>query len=150
MTQIPDNPVTMADLQQWYKLREELARVKAAEALLRGKIFKHFFPNPVEGTNKFELGDGTGAVLKATHVINRQVDPGALDAMRKTQQEAVEGSNTPKLNLDVLVKWKPEVAITEYRKLTDEERHFFDQCLIIKPGSPQVEITIPKRAKPGE
>jgi hypothetical protein len=56
----------------------------------------------------------------------------------------------PTLHIDKLVKWKPEVAITEYRKLTEEERNRFDQCLVIKPGSPSLEIVIPKRAKPAE
>lgn len=146
--EIPDNQVTAADLAEWYRLQSELARIKAAEALLRSKIFKHFFPAPKEGTNNYELSDGTGAVLKGTYVINRDVDPGALDARRKLQNE--EGFNGTKLKLDNLIKWKPEVKIAEYRKLTDEERLQFDQCLIIKPGSPQMKIEIPKRAKPAE
>lgn len=143
---IPDNPVTMADLQEWYRLKQELGKIKSAEALLRSKIFGFYFTDPKEGTNKHELNDGTGAVLKGTHVINRSVDQGSLDAYR--DQMGQEGSNLPKLNLGALIKWKPEVVIGEYRKLTAEEQLAFDQCLVIKPGSPQLEITIPKKAKP--
>lgn len=152
---IPENTVTAADLAEWYKMQAELGRLKSAEALLRGRIFKHYFPTPKEGTNNVPLNDGTGAVLKGQHVINRSVDQGALDALRKSVQEAAalreQGGqpNIPLINVDKLVKWKPEVAITEYRQLTEEERHFFDQCLVIKPGSPQLEITIPKRAAKG-
>lgn len=146
MTMIPENTVTPEDLAQWYTMKQELSRLKSAEALLRARIFRFYFPTPKEGTNNQPLNDGTGAVLKGQYVINRAVDIGALDALRKAQQEAVEGSNAPKLNFDELVKWKPEVAITKYRELTEEERHYFDQCLVITPGSPQVEITIPKRA----
>lgn len=149
MAEIPENAVTAADLAEWYRLQAELGKLKSAEALLRSKIFKHYFPAPTEGTNKFELNDGTGAVLKATHVINRSIDPGALDALKAAQHEAAPGSNVPKLPLDELVRYKPELAVSEYRKLTDEERIFFDQCLIIKPGSPQMEISIPKKAKAG-
>ena len=145
MADIPDNTVTPADLAEWYRLQTELAKLKSAEALLRGKIFKHYFPAPKEGTNKVPLNDGTGAELKGQHVINRSVDIGSLDALKAGI--AAEGSNLPKLNLDDLIKWKPEVVISKYRELTEEERLTFDQCLIIKPGSPQLEIAIPKRAK---
>jgi hypothetical protein len=147
MVSIPDDVVTAADLAEWYQLKAELGRIKSKEALLRSRIFKFYFPVPTEGTNSADINDGTGAVVKGTHVINRSVDIGALDALK--EQQKVEGSNAPKINLDELVKWKPEVSISAYRELTEEEQHFFDQCLIIKPGSPQLEITIPKRAKAG-
>lgn len=151
---IPENTVTQADLAEWYRLKQELGRIKSAEALLRGKIFHFFFTNPVEGTNTHELDDGTGAVLKGGHVINRTVDPGALDALREEQarafgEEANSDSrpNVPRVRVDDLIKWKPELVIGEYRKLTAEERNYFDQALVIKPGAPTVEIVIPKRAK---
>lgn len=155
MAQIDTDPVTPGELAQWYELRETLAKVKQAEALLRARIYRHYFQNPKEGTNTFDIDDGTGAVLKAQRVIDRKVDVGAFDALRKVQNEqwgderipgAVPG--VPLLKLDELVKWKPEVSITEYRKLTDNERAYFEQCLVIKDGSPQLEVVIPKRAKP--
>jgi hypothetical protein len=154
MAQIDADPVTPGELAQWYELRETLAKVKQAEALLRARIYRHYFKDPKEGTNSVDIDDGTGAVLKAQRVIDRKVDVGAFDALRKTQNEqwgderisgAVPG--VPLLKLDELVKWKPEVSITEYRKLTDNERAYFEQCLIIKDGSPQLEVVIPKRAK---
>lgn len=37
MTAIPENVATQADLVEWYRLKEELGRVKIAEALLRQK-----------------------------------------------------------------------------------------------------------------
>lgn len=150
---IPEDQVTVNDLAEWYRLQTELGRIKSAEALLRGRIFRHYFPTPKEGTNSVPVNDGTGAVVKGQHVINRSVDQGQLDALRVAMTtaygaHAVPGAtpNIPKLNLDELVKFKPEVSITKYRELTEEERLYFDQCLVIKPGSPQLEIVIPKRA----
>ncbi len=152
MVEINPDPVTAEELAQWYKLRETLAQVKQAEALLRGRIYRHYFKDPKEGTNNYPIEDGTGAVLKASRVIDRKVDPATLDALRKTQEEQwgasrVPGTvpSVPQLKLDELIKWKPELAITEYRKLTDNERTYFEQCLIIKDGSPSLEIVIPKR-----
>lgn len=58
MVEIPDNPVTQSDLEQWYKLCEQLAKVKKSEMLLRMKIFKGKFPTAEEGTNSVPLDDG--------------------------------------------------------------------------------------------
>ncbi len=136
--------VTAADLVTWFKLKAKLAKVKGEEAMLRSRIFKHYFPAPTEGSrdNKVPLNDGTGAILQADYVINRTVDEQQLEALREAM--FAEGSNLPKLDLTKLVKWKPELVKTEYNKLNEEERHCFDQCLIIKPGSPQMDIKIPK------
>lgn len=151
---IPESTVTAADLAEWYALQKQLGELKSKEALIRSRIFKHFFPNPTEGTNNFELKDGTGAVLKGKHTINRSVDVGSLDALRTSQTAAIKSRdedgvvpNIPLLPLDDLIKWKPELALAEYRKLTEEERTYFDQALVIKDGAPALEITIPKRAK---
>ena len=35
--------------------------------------------------------------------------------------------------------------IKEYRELTAEQTQLFDQCLIVKPGSPALEIVLPKK-----
>jgi hypothetical protein len=145
MTPIPENVTTQADLVEWYRLKEELQRVKAAEFLLRQKIFKFYFPEPKEGTNKVDLKDGTGALLKAVHKIDRTIEQGSLDALRTAIH--AESSNLPKLPISNLVRYKPELVLSAYRALTAEEQIIFDQCLIIKPGSPQLEITIPKERK---
>ena len=100
------------------------------------------FPEPTEGTNTVPLNDGTGAVAKMTHVINRKVDEDQYDELEKSLQT---DNNLPRLDLAKLVRWKPEVSIKEYRTLTDEERHLFDQALVIKPGMPGLDIMIPKK-----
>lgn len=137
--------VTAEELTTWYELQQELARVKAAEAMLRSRIAKYFFPNPTEGSkeNKHPLNDGTGAILQMDHVINRKVLEPELDAYRESLK--VEGSNVPRLPLNKLIKWKPELVKSVYVTLTDEERRAADTFLDIKPGSPQLEIRIPKR-----
>lgn len=136
MTLIPENQVTQADLAEWYKLQEELKKVKAREMLLRTKIFGYFFASPVEGTNSYDLPDGY--VLKGKHTINREVDAGTLVALRDKFAESG-------ISADALVQWKPSLKLKEYRELTAEQMHMFDQCLIIKPGSPALEIVLPKK-----
>ncbi len=142
MTTIPENTVSMEDLNKWYLLQEEVRKAKAAEMLLRTKIFRYFFPSPEEGTNSYKLPDGH--VLKGKHNITRNIDPGTLQAMGEQFREAG-------IHCDILVKWEPTLKTSVYRELTEEQAHLFDQCLIIKDGSPSLEIVLPKnRATKGE
>ena len=142
MTQLPK--INTNDIARWYKVQAQLAKIKSEEAMLRARIFEGIFTDPHEGVNNFELNDGTGAVLKGTYVVNRSVDIGELEAFDKAMRQP--DTNLPKLNLRKLVEWKPSLVIKEYRALTDEERRAFDHCLVIKPGSPQMKVEIPKRA----
>ncbi|CAB4194449.1 hypothetical protein UFOVP1254_65 [uncultured Caudovirales phage] len=139
MTLIPPNEVTQADLDEWSNLTQQLAAIKAKEMLLRIKIFRAKFPNPVEGTNKFPLA--AGWIIKATYPISRKP---LVDLLIARAQE-LRNSGVP---VDTLIKSTPELVVAEYRKLDDDKRHLFDQILEIKPGSPQLEITLPKRATP--
>jgi len=142
--------VTPKDLADWFLLKKKLAEVKTAEILMRNRIFKFFFPTPEEGTNTHPLKDGTGAELKATHVIDRKVDEGELEALKAAllEAEADEKNNLHGLKLpDDLIVWKPELKIAAYRKLSEAQREVFDRVLVVKFGSPQVDIKIPKRAK---
>jgi hypothetical protein len=137
MVTIPENPVTTADLIAWYNTCEELTRIKAREMLLRKKIFGHYFPDPQEGTNTSPpLEDG--AVIKGVHKINRSVDEAALKVLTPEFQKN-------KIKVDELITYKPDLSIKEYRKLTAEEQKLFDQCLIVKPGTPDLDIVVPKK-----
>lgn len=135
--------VTNEELAKWFEMKEELNKLKSAEAMLRSRIAKHFFPAPDEGTNTHKIEDGTGAALKMVHSINRKVDEGELEALKEAMFE--KGSNLPQLDITKLIVWKPEVSIKEYRKLSDEDRNVFDRALVISPGMPQLSIVIPKR-----
>lgn len=136
MVEIPENEVTQEDLSQWYTMQEELKRLRAAEMLLRRKIFKAFFPVPAEGTNNHELPDGW--MLKGKHTINRDIDPGAFQVLRDQFEKAG-------IHPDALVQYKPSLVKREYNMLTEEQKHLFDQALIVKPGSPALEIVLPKK-----
>jgi hypothetical protein len=136
---------TVDDIAKWYRMSEELTALRAAEAMLRKRLFDHFFPAPTEGSagNKHPLEDGTGAILQADHKVNRTVLEPELDALKAAMKE--EGSNLPKLPINKLVKYKPELVKAEYNKLTKEEREVFDRALNVKPGMPELKVVIPKR-----
>ena len=142
MALIPEREVTLEHLKEWYEIKQQLDELKNKEVVMRQFITAGLFPEPTEGTNTHPLNDGTGAVAKMTHVINRKVDEELYDELEKSLQT---DNNLPRLDLTKLVRWKPEVSIKEYRTLTDEERHLFDQALVIKPGMPGLDIMIPKK-----
>jgi hypothetical protein len=144
MVQIPEQPFSLADISEWFKLKQELAALKTKEMLARVNVFKHTFGlNPdtkLEGTNNYELPDHY--VLKAVTSLNRDLE---IEVLRAIAEELHTKFN---IVADDLVRWKPELNLPAYRELCKEHPEaakFFDQCITAKPGTPQLDITLPKK-----
>jgi hypothetical protein len=156
MTEIPHTPVTQDTLAQWFKAKRDLAALRVNEMLLRKLIFSHYFPSPKEGTNTVTLPDAYQ--LKGTHVINRKLVEESMQALTYRPQigadpqgGAIFGPSKLEeagINPSQLIKWKPEISITVYRELTEEQMHLVDQMLLIEEGSPSLDITPPSTRKP--
>lgn len=116
-------------LDEWITVKTDLERLKKREADLRKKLFDGAFPAPIEGVNTVELSDGS--IVKGTYKINRTIDEASLQAVKE---------NLPAEKSARLVTFKPQLSLTEYRKLTDEERKIFDAALIVRPGSVSLEV----------
>lgn len=149
MVAVPEQPVTEADLAAWFKAKAELARLKSTEMLLRQRVFRHYFPDPKEGTNTFVLPDNYR--LKGVHTLNRKVLIEVMQAMcfrPQTPDGTYMPSKLEEARVDIaqLIKWTPELVISAYRELTAEQMHLVDQMLEISPGSPQMSVDPP--AKP--
>jgi hypothetical protein len=140
-----ETEVTYADLVRLVEMQTQLANLKGAEAMLRKRVFAHYFPNPTEGSkdNKVPLNDGTGAIVQGEYVLNRKVDEGELEKLKEAM--FAEGSNLPQLDFTKLIKWTPEVATRAYRELSKDEQAVFERCLVVTPGMPGVKVVIPKR-----
>ena len=143
MSLVPENAVTMDDVAVWYKTQAEMKRLAAIEKILRPKIFKHFFPIAEEGTNSFTMPDGY--IVKGKRVVSRDVDEGTVNSFRQRPSEdepsIFEKNN---INPEKYFRYKPDLKLAEYRKVTAEELAILDQCLIIKDKMPQLEIVAPK------
>ena len=137
MSEIQKDEVTMADIIAWSEAAEQLAAIKNTEMLLRNRVFKGKFLNPVEGTNSTPLLNNY--VLKATYKLNRTIELEAVSTLADDLHKA--GINTTEL-----IKYKPELDIKAYKALNEDQRKVFDMCLIVKPGTPSLEIVLPKRA----
>lgn len=138
MVEIPKDVITYSDIIQWEEAAKELAAIKAKEMLLRRRVFDGIFQNPIEGTMRLRIDDKHELV--GINKIDRTVDEAALSAMVKDLYE----SGIP---VDSLLKYKPSLVISEYRKLSENERNYFDHILIIKPGSPTLKLETIKDKK---
>lgn len=134
----PEEQATPEDLNIWYELIKQVAALAEQEMMLRKKIFATYFKDPKEGTNTAPLN--AGWVLKATHKINRKVLIAELTTLTPELQAAG-------IVVEDVIKSKPELSVSAYKALDDAKRALFDRCLEIKPGSPALEIVLPKKAQ---
>lgn len=130
---VPQTPEEAFErLQRWFTTKQELSELKVSEILERKDLALFYFPDPREGTNRLPLGGGYE--LKLVHGINRKVDEVAYNNVKAAQVKKL------KLDMDALFELKPVLKVSEYRKLTDEQKDFVDTLLDSDEGSPQLSI----------
>ena len=127
----------------WKESQKELARIKKEEMELRNKVIAVIFnPSPdAEGTQNFDLGNNykLKAVFKQSYSLQNkdgQLDK-AIARMEKLGDEA-------EYIIDRLIKWKPELSISEYKNLPNAYCKILESALTIKPSAPSLELVEPK------
>lgn len=88
-----------------------------------------------EGVNYFPLPKEHR--LKGTVVVERKVDESSVDACKVELQKML-------INPDTIFRYKPELQVKAYKELPAAARKVVDTTLIIKPGSPKLEVVPPK------
>jgi hypothetical protein len=127
---------------KWADAKRALKDAEAYELQLRLSIVHTFFdPEKTEGGETREMDDGRK--IAATKILNRTIDPALLQTL--TPELRDQG-----IPLDIVIRYKPEIVIGEYRKLDEKQRMFLDQILTIKDGTPQLEMRTPKNWTPLE
>lgn len=142
-------PMSIADrdalLVQWKQAKETLDLAKDSEMKLRKMIVEEsgLFDNTKEkGTERINIGNGWQ--IKAEKKINwttkAELEDGRriYDALKLIQESAGQ------LAAEELVKFKPEVKMSIYTKLTDEQKSMIDPFLTSSPASPSLELIPPK------
>lgn len=126
-------------IREWDDLKAQVETVAKPliekERALRQLVADAMFDEPTEGTNYTPLEGGWK--LKLVYKLDRKID----EAMLATVKEQLAAMN---VSLDRVVKYKPEVILKEYRELTAEQMNVFDQAIVIKPGTPALEMVPPK------
>lgn len=120
---------------------QEAARIAAEastkERELRKQVIQAFAGETVleEGTNTYDLPN-VGYKLKLKQSYTRKVDEAALTAI---------ADQLPEGTVDKVTRTKIELKVGDYKKLPDDVKFLFDECVITTPGSIAVEIVQPKR-----
>ena len=134
-----------AKILAWEESVKALAAAKEAEAALRREALAEAFqfdPEALrEGTENFELGNGykLKAVFKISRNLNNEND--AVDkVLSKIEKAGAEGQ----FIAERLVKWKPELSVSEYKKLPEKFKKLFDEVVTSKEAMPSLELVAPK------
>ena len=137
-----------AKILAWEESVKALAAAKDAEAALRKEVLAEAFafdPEALrEGTENFELGNGykLKAVFKISRNLNNENE--AVDkVLAKIEKTGPEGV----FIAERLVKWKPELSVTEYKKLPEKFKKLFDEVVTSKEAMPALELVAPKAPK---
>lgn len=129
------NVDTINILNEWTQVSTELASLKKRESELRAKLFEAVFPEYVAGSKNEKLDLDANWTLQGEQKLNYNIDKTALPAILEQMPEGTETT---------LIRYKPELNMTEYKRLTEEQRLKFDQALTIKPATPTLKLIPPK------
>lgn len=129
----------------WRDATEALAAAKAQEAELRKQVLSQVFAFDSEelreGTENAELGGGwkLKATFKISRILNNK-DEGVDKALSKLEKTGAEGE----FIAGRLVRWKPELSVSEYKKLPEKYKKLFDEVVVSKEATPSLELVAPK------
>ena len=139
----------------WQAASAALENAKVAETQARAEVVKLMFDGKpaTEGTNNFDLGNGY--MLKIVGKVNYNLSESAKPknpamkpwATRMALNEIEKLGNEGKFIAERLVKWSPELSLTEYRALAPQYKAIIDTALTTSDGMPSVEIVAPKGNK---
>lgn len=124
---------------RWQKARRALIRAKRLvdhEMDVRKNLAAALFPTPKEGANKVVLSNGI--IVKYTHQIDRKLDEGVLKVNADLYKAA-------QINVDNIIRTKPELRVKEWRELSDEQKLVFADAITEKPSTITLEVVLPKR-----
>lgn len=132
---------------EWREVQEQKALLVEKERELRLMIVEQtdfFTPTKEKGTENYSFnGAWSGWKLKCTKKINWCT---ATEADGVPIQQALEEikESAGAMAAEELIKFKPEVKISIYDKLTEEEKQIIDPFLTYSPGTPELKLVEPK------
>lgn len=125
-------------LKEWRLAKEALDAAKVKEAEFRQRVVT-IFSTAAEMHSGTENVPTFGGVVKIVHTLDYKFkgDNDAVDNLLERIETGFEGGV---ILADRLVKWSPELSVSEYKKLPDEARKMVDREIVIKPASKSVKF----------
>lgn len=139
-------------LHNWIQAKQTLDIAKEAEAQLRATVGLSIFADADIGANTIELGGGYRATYtkKMNYTLAVPTDSNT-DNLNESIEELAEAmrlaSNEGAFIFGRLVKWKPELSLTEYKQLPDNLKKIVDRYVVSREGAPTLVIKEPAKAK---
>ena len=139
-------------LLSWEESKKALEVAKEKEMEQRKAVVAFAFdPNKESGTERIELGNGYqakavkkinyGFVKDAEGKLNKRAIDKALERIEKI------GGPVGELIAERLVKWTPDLSLTEYKQLDEKYKKIIDEVIVTSEGAPTLEIIAPKAPK---
>lgn len=125
-------------IRAWYKVSDEKKRIIEEEKALRSQVIEAVFGEVKVGTQKHDLPNNMELVLSASGKISVDKDE-FLKHKAHMEKKGLIGEES-------VVKLKPEVSMTAYKYLSQEDKVTFDSVFKHGLNSPQLEV----RAKKGK
>ena len=128
-------------IQNWLDAKATAASAVEIERKLRQAVMLSFYPDeqPEKGTFNQELGNGYKLKFgfKQNLTLNAAFVNDVLSEIERTGEDG-------KFVAERLVKFKPELSLTEYNQLSADHRRLIDRIVTTKPASPTIEFVEPK------
>lgn len=130
-------------IMEWYSVKQQADELTKKERELRQAIDQSqlFDASKTNGTQNYDLGRGYKLKLvrrENVNVANKNYEAAhAIVALRNLGPVEAERANE-------IFKFDARLSETTYRKLTPAELAIVDPLITRKPGSPSVELVLPK------
>jgi hypothetical protein len=122
-------------LQEWNEAKEQLKHWQQKESELRDTLVKGLFDSSkTEGTDTLILSGEWK--LKVTRKLSYNLS-NANDGLVNILQ------TLPSVITQNLIRWKPDLNLSLFRKLDEPMRNLFTPVLTIKPSKPSLELIAP-------
>jgi hypothetical protein len=122
------------EVKEWAAILPEVAEAKKIlekERRLRAEVSKLLFPGNKEGT-EHQVVPEVGKITVVRR-LERKLDLALLSNILAEAPEACRAA----------IEMVPTLSVKRYKALTEEDRHYLDAALIIKPSLPTMKLEIP-------
>jgi len=131
---------------EWDMLKKESAALVEREKELRKKCCD-LFEDKSKGTKNLELANGYKLKAVFKHNITLKSLNDEIDTVTavSTVLDKIEATGAAGVLIaERLVKWKPELSLTEYNQLPDNFKQLIDTVIVTTEATPTLELVEPK------
>lgn len=137
---------TLQMLADWRAVKAQLDQIKATELAMRNAIVERLKTPGGGRTQTFEIANGWKAKLVQATTYSfikdgNKVNKAAVElALTQIEKESNDGA----FITERLVSWKPELSVSEYKRLGPGVRSIIDRVLVSRDATPTLELIEPK------